>query len=298
MLSILIPTFNYNITKLVQDLHKQAVATFANFEILVMEDASTLFLEENKSVANLSNCEYSILPENIGRSAIRNLLADKAKFNHLLFIDCDAEVIMPHYIEKYLSFCYEDSVVIGGTAYDENNKNPKYSLRLKYGRKREAMMAIDRAKDGKYSHFATFNFLISKSIFQKIRFDESLKFYGHEDTLFGHQIAENGFEMHHIDNPLLHKGLDDNKTFLAKTEIGTRNLYQLYISENYPFLKNQSKLLSTFESIKRRNLNSVLAVIFPVLKPFLSLNLCSKFPSLRFFDLYKLLFLSSIAAKK
>lgn len=296
MLSILIPTYNYNITKLVTDLHKQASDTFVDFEILVMEDGSTLFLNENKTIERLKYCTHTILPHNIGRAAIRNKLADSAKYDHLLFIDCDAEVFMPHYIEKYLSFCNENSVVVGGTSYDKKIKNSKLSLRLKYGRKREAMTAFERAKDGKYSHFSTFNFLISKTIFQKIRFDESLKSYGHEDTLFGHQIAELGCDMHHIDNPLLHNGLDDNKTFLTKTEVSVRNLYQLYQSENYPFLTNQSKLLHTFTLIKEKNLIPFLAFVFAIIRPVLKINLYSKFPSLRIFDLYKLLYLASITS--
>lgn len=296
MLSILIPTYNYNITKLVTDLHKQASDTFVDFEILVMEDGSTQFLNENKTIERLKFCTHTILPSNIGRAAIRNKLADSAKYDHLLFIDCDAEVIMPHYIEKYLSFCKENAVAVGGTAYDNTIKNSKLSLRLKYGRKREGMTAIERAKDGKYSHFSTFNFLISKTTFQRIRFDESLKTYGHEDTLFGHQIAELGCDMHHIDNPLQHNGLDDNKTFLAKTEVAVKNLYKLYQSNNYPFLTNQSKLLLTFIRMKEKNLIPLLTSVFTVIKPILRLNLCSKYPSLRIFDLYKLLYLTSIAS--
>lgn len=206
MLSILIPTYNYNITHLVNELHRQAMNTYVDFEILVMEDGSTQFVDENKAVADLKYCKYTILTKNIGRSAIRNRLADDARFNHLLFLDCDSEVIMPHFIEKYIAFCKENSVVVGGTAYDTGNKNPKYSLRLKYGRLREAKSALEREKDGLYSHFSAFNFLISKSTFNQIRFDEDIQGYGHEDTLFGHKIAELKCIMHHIDNPLLHRG--------------------------------------------------------------------------------------------
>ena len=44
MLSILIPTYNYNITRLVVDLHQQALDTYVDFEIIVIEDGSTLFV--------------------------------------------------------------------------------------------------------------------------------------------------------------------------------------------------------------------------------------------------------------
>ena len=43
------------------------------------------------------------------------------------------------------------------------------------------------AERNKHPHagFSTFNVLIEKSVFSKIRFNEELKQYGHEDTLTG-----------------------------------------------------------------------------------------------------------------
>ena len=46
MLSILIPTFNYNCTLLVKDLHLQAIDVGIPFEIIVAEDGN----EESKRV--------------------------------------------------------------------------------------------------------------------------------------------------------------------------------------------------------------------------------------------------------
>lgn len=298
MLSILIPTYNYNIVPLVKELHHQAMESFVDFEIVVMEDGSTQFLEENKEIKKLVFCRHEVLEKNVGRSAIRNLLADQARYNYLLFMDCDGEVHSTHFVEKYLSFCNEDSVVIGGTAYDPANQDSRYSLRLKYGRKREAKMAIARERDGKYSHFSTFNFFISKNIFQKIRFDESIRGYGHEDTLFGHQVSEMGCELHHIDNPLIHKGLDDNETFLRKTEEGTRNLLFLHKTGNYPFLVDQSKLLRMFVSIQNKSLVPFFSFLYKSTNSLLKKNLTGKHPSLLLFDLYKLFYLASISTEK
>ena len=295
MLSILIPTYNYDVTRLVTELHRQALNTYVDFEILVMEDGSTQFLEENKAISNLQFCHYTSLSHNIGRSAIRNRLADEARYGHLLFIDCDAEVHTSHFVEKYLAFCREEVVVIGGTAYEPENNDPDFSLRLKYGRMREAKPAQDREQAGKYSHFSSFNFLISKSIFNQIRFDESIRGYGHEDTLFGHQIAELHCEVHHIDNDLIHKGLDDNILFIHKTEESTKNLYLLHKSNKYPFLANQSKLLRTFINLDRKNLSPLLAKLFDVLQTCMQKQLCSRRPSLKIYDLYKLLFLAKIS---
>ena len=298
MLSILIPTYNCNITRLVTDLHQQAVDTYVDFEIIVLEDGSTLYVEENKAVNDFEFCRHIVLKENIGRSAVRNKLADQATYDHLLFIDCDAEVCSPHYVEKYVAFCKEACVVIGGTAYDENENDPRYSLRLAYGRQREARSALERSNEHTYHNFATFNFLISKALFQKVRFDESIRGYGHEDTLFGHQLHELGTHFIHIENPLIHKGLDDNQTFLLKTEEGVRNLYLLYKTERYPYLVDESKLLNTFVRIYKSGLTRLAAFAFRVLKPYFQSYLSKPDPSLRLYDSYKILFLCETSLTK
>jgi glycosyltransferase involved in cell wall biosynthesis len=294
MLSILIPTYNQDITRLAAELHRQAMEQYVEFEMLVMEDGSTTALELNQNINELDHCEHIILKENIGRSAVRNKLADEAKYDHLLFMDCDAEVCSPYYVEKYLTFYKEECVVIGGTAYDPNENNRNFSLRLTYGRKREARTAIERGKN----NFATFNFLISKSIFNQVRFDETIRGYGHEDMLFGHQLHQLGYKFIQIENPLIHKGLDDNNAFIRKTEEGTRNLFLLHETGRYPFLAEESKLLKTFLLIRRLGFTRLFAFKFDVTKGLLGWALCRKTPSLLLYDLYKILFMCKTSLKK
>jgi glycosyltransferase involved in cell wall biosynthesis len=259
-----------------------------------MEDGSNLFVEENSDISKLVNCKHIILSKNIGRSAIRNKLADEAKYEHLLFIDCDAEVNTEHYIERYMAFCHEECVVIGGTAYDPHETNPAYSLRLKYGREREARSAQERGKN----NLATFNFLISKSIFNRVRFDESIRGYGHEDMLFGHQLRKLGYEFIQIENPLIHKGLDENDIFIKKTEESTRNLFLLQQSGRYTYLAEESKLLNSYFFIKKIGLTRLLAFKFDITKHMFRRQLCSKSPSLLVYDVYKLLFLCKTSLSK
>ena len=295
MLSILIPTYNYNITRLVNDLHRQAMALSVDFEIIVLEDGSAKFLEENKEIAQLPFVKYEALSENIGRSAIRNRLAETAQYGTLLFMDCDAEVCSSYFIEKYIPFCKETCIVIGGTAYDTEDKTPAYSLRLKYGREREARLPAEREAN---NSFSTFNFLISATVFQKIKFDESLKSYGNEDTLFGYQLRKMNVTCYQTDNPLIHKGLDDNKTYLAKTKDAARNLLRLHRTGKYPFLIDESTLLGTYVKIKRLKSVRFTAFIFSMLQKWLERNLCGKNPSLTLYDFYKLGSLCKISLEK
>ncbi len=294
MLSILLPAYNQDITDLVNELHRQATDQFIDFEILVIEDGSTLFVDKNASVAKLKHCKHIVLTENKGRSAIRNRLAATATYDHLLFMDGDAEVCSNHYIEKYLAFCHEKCVVIGGTAYDPNDQRPEFSLRLKYGRCREARSAAERNKN----NFSTFNFLISKSIFDEIRFDESIRGYGHEDMLFGHELHQSGYDFIQIENPLIHRGLDDNLTFLKKTKEATRNLYLLYQTGRYPFLLNESRLLRRFRLIDKWRLTPAFSVLLKLTEKAMTRRLCSHSPSLLLYDVYKLLYICQTKTNK
>jgi glycosyltransferase involved in cell wall biosynthesis len=289
MLSILIPVYNYDVKALVNELHQQAVVADIPFEIIVLEDGPTPLSNANSSISQLNGCTHIVLPQNVGRSAARNQLADKAIYDHLLFMDCDAEVVSSQFVSRYLPFCKDEVIVIGGTAYDIKENRPEFSLRLKYGRLRESREARVRGKN----NFATFNFLISKSIFDRVRFDESIKGYGHEDMLFGHALHQLGHEFIHIDNQLIHKGLDTNEVYLSKTEEATRNLFILYKTGKYPFLSEESQLLSMY--LKLNILSKIFSFTFALIQPIFKKQLCSKNPSLRVYDIYKLLYLFKIA---
>ena len=59
MLSILIPTYNYNIAPLVNELFLQCeLIPNLNFEILVYDDGSQLYHSENSKINNLKNCSF------------------------------------------------------------------------------------------------------------------------------------------------------------------------------------------------------------------------------------------------
>lgn len=291
MLSILIPTYNYNITRLVGDLHQQAVALEIDFEIIVMEDGSEKFLPENASIKHLINCRHVILKENFGRSGIRNKLADEAKYEYLLFLDCDAAIQNSDFLYKYQAFNKEQCVVLGGRIYDEKNTNPQYSLLRKYGTEKERNDLKNLIHRQQYPMFTTPNFLITKSLFNKVRFDESIVGYGHEDTIFGLRLQELNVNFNYIDNPVVHVGLEPNNVFLKKTEESVFKLYELYKSEKYALLTKASKLLHVFCKLKKYHLVQLFAFKFFLIKPMIIFNLTGKHPSLFIFDLYKLLLL-------
>lgn len=290
--SICIPIFNQNVEQLVNELHRQASFINEPFEIVLMDDCSQLHKEENRRLQELPFVRYTELAQNIGRSAIRNQLAENAKYETLIIMDCDALVPTSEYLQNYLKL-KEKAVIIGGCLYpDTPPENPAHLLRWVYGKTREERTALVRNQKP-HSSFTPFNLLIQKSILLSVRFDESFKGYGHEDTLFGWQLKKAGIPVLHIDNPLIHNHQDKSEIFLKKTEEATLNLWRIYEKmggEKEAFTED-IKSLRYFAKLQKWHFSSLVAFCISAIKKRLIQNLLSKQPNIRFLDLLKLLWL-------
>ena len=296
--SVCIPVYNTDVRKLVLELHRQASSMNCPFEILLIDDGSTVFKEENRQLQQLPNLSSIELKENIGRAKIRNLLAKTAQYPYLIFMDCDACVFNASYIRNYFKEIPAD-VVIGGCSYSPIPPVEKeFLLRWKYGVKREARPA-EKRKNVPYRSFATFNFLIKKEIFNRIKFDEKISGYGHEDTLFGWTLKKQRITINHIDNPLIHIVSDNTEDFLKKTENSVKNLWHIYrnIPEKEEFMQDNS-LLKQYVLIQKYGLSGLLSLFFNIFRSLIYKNLLSTYPQIRFLDLYKLGMLNMIHLQK
>jgi len=298
MLSILIPVYNFDIKVLVTELHRQAMNEKIPFEILVLDDASDKDIYNNSEISNLQNVKYSVLTKNIGRSKIRNVLSSKAKFPYLLFLDCDASVSSNSYIHSYVKQCKNEVVVCGGTGYENSsnfsNHRNDYILRLNYGFKRETKTAYERNQNPN-NCFSSFNFMISKSILERISFDETITQYGHEDTLFGLELKRNNIIITHIENPLNHIGLDTNSVFISKALSSVRNLYTILNRGFYTKdLNNDIKLLRYYSTLKFFGLTPIFSILYKITQRSLKRNLINKGNNLFYFDMLRLGFLCSL----
>lgn len=233
-LSILIPVYNQHIASLCASLHKQATQLNTNFQILFLDDCSDLSISYiNMKVNQLSNVNYKVLTENIGRAAIRNKLFELAKYDFCIIMDGDVSIIEDDYLENYLKLASEDVILVGGHVYHpEAPKDQSLFLHWFYGTQVESKTASERQKNP-YHSFMTSNFACYKSTFEKIRFEEELRQYGHEDTLFGIKAAEQHIVIKHIENPVRHDGLDQSEIFLSKQKQAVQNLKRLYSEEKY-----------------------------------------------------------------
>lgn len=297
MLSILIPIFNFDVTDLVLELNKQAAEASVKYEIILLDDASTdSFREVNSNLSQQNHIRYIEETDNIGRSKIRNKLADLALYPYLLFMDCDSQILNQDYIATYLKYCEEDNVVYGGRVYSQHKPaENELLLRWKHGKSREEFTADERIKSPNKS-FMTNNFLISVSLFNQIRFNEEMEGYGHEDTLFGYDLKKINIEVLHIDNPLVHIGLESNSLFLMKTRESIRNLKNILDQNGYEkLLVEDIKLLVYYKFLRKTKLDSLARLLFRISEKILIRNLVGKNPNLFVYDLFKLGYLCSIS---
>jgi hypothetical protein len=286
MLSILIPTHNYNVVPLVLELQKQCLECEINFEILVFDDSSKLFLEENQEINSFENCRFEILEKNIGRSAIRNLLAKKAKFISLLFLDADTIPIQNHFIKSYISQITEnEKVVYGGIKYPKDKPKKSKVLRWKYGNSREAL-SVKKRQENPYISLLTLNFLIQKSIFEKVSFNETIPNLRHEDTLFSYDLMQRKIKIIHIENSVYHLGLDDFEIAIKKENESILGLKYLIDHKLLP--TDYVRLSKIAAKIKKLKLNFVFVLFYKMTRFVFLKNLSSNNPSLFIFDLYRL----------
>ncbi|SDC88737.1 glycosyltransferase family 2 protein [Williamwhitmania taraxaci] len=296
MLSVLIPVYQYDVTDLVSSLINQLAAHDIVYEILVFDDCSVpAFKATNSGLKNVMHVKYVELEQNIGRSKIRNLLASTARFENLLFLDCDVSLPETNFIERYLNFSAKSYVTVGGICY--RSQKPTYApkvLRWKYGHQRETQIASQRNKQP-YSSFKTANFFITRTNFLRVKFSEEIHGYGHEDTLFGYELEQVNIPIFHIDNPVYHDGLEDASVFISKSEEAVKNLYMLFQSGLLANTWKQNPLLRFFVAFRTFRIHYLLAIVYLLFGALIRISMQGRFPFVFLFNTYKLLYISYIS---
>jgi hypothetical protein len=296
MLSALIPVYNYDVRELVNELHKQMSIENIEFEILLIDDASdNQYKELNRELSGLTHLTYIEEKFNLGRSKIRNKLARISKYNNLIFIDCDSQIPHSSFITDYIKSSLKGQIVYGGTVYETSSPSVEaYKLHWLYGYKREQCPAKIRNMEPNKG-FHTNNFLIKKELIESIGFNEKIIGYGHEDTLFGYELQKKNIDILHIDNPVVHMGLESNEEFLRKTREGIKNLKRIMrINGNEKRLVKDITILSFYKQLEKTRLIGPIEYLYKRYEHVLRRNLLSTKPNLIVFDLYKLGYLCTL----
>ena len=294
MLSICIPTYNFDCRPLLNDLLQQAEKAAEKVEIIVMDDASKLSIQELYHQLD-SRIHFWQLAQNVGRSKIRNLLANKATQKYLLFIDGDSSVIREDFISTYINQIKENpttAVFCGGSVYADQAASKEELLRWKYSKAREKK-SVSFLQKHPYHSFTTNNFVIEKTLFLRILFEERLTQYGHEDTLFGFELKRRNISLLHLSNPVLNGDLDNNEQFLEKSEEGLANLLKILelLDYNEQFIQ-MLPILRIYFRLKILGLEIFLSWWFKRNRKQLEKKFKAGEGSLRQFDFYRLGLLS------
>jgi hypothetical protein len=250
MLSICIPHYNFINEKLFTELYNQCVALAIEYEILVIDDASEP--KNKKYLAKIiSNyCNVIFLEKNIGRSKIRNLLAQKAKYNWLLFLDGDSTIHDSNFLLLYLNNLSAD-IISGGRAYSDQRPNNEYHLHWNYGFKIES---------GNNAQFHSNNFIIKKDVFKHLTFDESITNYGYEDVVFGIEAKRLGLNLINLNNKVLHTGLKTNTEFLMDVEQALINLCKIEVLRKDLQIEKEVKILRNYNQLNSLKLTWLISI--------------------------------------
>jgi len=290
MLSICVPIYNQSVRPLVEGVLPQIEACSEPVELLFMDDGSApSWKAENELLLSSQHIRIIWLEANVGRARIRNLLAAEARYPYLLFLDGDSGIIQEDFLKKYLDAIRTGhKVMVGGRVYTDSLPEPEFGLHWRYGTSRESRKAEIR-RQRPHDSFMTNNFVIEKALCQQIQFDEQIRTYGHEDTLFGFRLKEADIPIIHLDNPVLHLELVDTPTFLHKAELGVKNLFILMQSPEVPNSFAQGVQLSRiYYRLSKQKIFPFVRFLFILLNPLIRSFLIWQKGPVWLFNMYKL----------
>lgn len=284
-LSILIPIYNDICVQMVHQLSQQATAVEAlSYEIIVADDGSkdAHCLQANSAIESLPHCYYIKRGVNVGRAAIRNFLAQQARYEWLLFLDGDMQVPHDHFLTNYLA-CDGDAVVDGGFAVVEAPSLHGQNLRYTYEWENQASHTAMERQKRPHQHFRTTNFMVRRDIMLQLPFDERIRHYGFEDVLFGKQLRQAEVSIKHIDNPMMLADVEPNSVFMAKTEEALLTLHTFRTE-----LQGYSRLLTAVNGIHIGIVKRAIRLWHWLFGSLERRSLCGSKPRLSVFKLYKI----------
>lgn len=296
MISVLIPVYNYNIIKLVNEIHNQLVESSIDFEIICMDDRSDQeIIESNLGIEKLSNTSYKLSKINNGIAVNRQMLVDRAIYDWILLIDADVELKDNKFIINYLEVLDKGyDYIFGG--FDYKNIIPKKShlLRWKYGKKHEAILANSR-NINPYKVTIAANMLAKKEAYKKLKLDSLGNLYA-MDYYFGALLEKNNEKILHINNQVYHLGIEDNASYLRKKELAVETLLKLYNSKK--ITTHSNSLLKVFIFLKITKMSHLLSLWFSVFNVSMRKNLTGNNPYIKLLQVYKLSYMCYLDLNK
>ena len=295
MISVLIPVYNYDITSLVKELHSQLESANITYEIICLDDFSDDSISSiNEKATKLPNTKYIKSNSNNGIAITRQNLVKSASFDWIILLDADTK-INEKFISSYLTYVGKEyGFIFGGFKYDETPPSNEILLRWKYGIKCEAISARIRNKNP-YKVTIAANLLTRREDYLGLDLDDIGNNYA-MDYFFGSKLKAVSAKVFHIDNQVLHLGIENSSSYLQKKERAVYTLLTLYRQDKIEIHSND--LLKAFIFLKRFGLNYLFSFWFKVFQKRMSTNLTGKKPSVMLLQLYKVSYMCSLDLEK
>jgi glycosyltransferase involved in cell wall biosynthesis len=292
MLSVLIPTYNYRIVTLVKQVKQQCDALGILYEIIAADDFSdNVYTEENRAINSFANCRLIENEHNRGRTYTRRILAQKAQYDMLLFLDADVLPVKETFIKNYLKYAADKApAVFGGYAYTPEPPEKNRILRYKYGKCREEKPVYIR-KQNPYGFVFSGNILLRKDVFMENNFNGEGKFYG-LDVWFSYSLFRSGVPVIQIDNPIYHLGIEENEVFFKKALDSVATKKELM--ESFPEIGMVNPLMKSYRLLQKYRLTAIIKAGFKLTEPLLRKMILKNNPSLFILDIYRLGYLCSL----
>lgn len=291
MISVLIPVYNYDITSLLKELHSQLESASISYEIICLDDFSDDSISSiNEKAAKLSNTKYIKSKTNNGIAITRQKLVKNASFDWIILLDADTK-INENYISNYLEYIdSEFDFIFGGFKYEETPPTNESLLRWKYGKKCEAISAKNR-NENPYKVTIAANLLTLRTSYLNLGLDYIGNNYA-MDYFFGSKLKAGSAKVFHIDNEVLHLGIENSSSYLQKKERAVYTLLTLYRQDKIAIHSND--LLKAFIFLKRVGLNYLFSFWFKFFQERMSTNLKGKKPLIMLLQLYKISYMCSL----
>ena len=289
-LSICIPVYNFDVRELIFDLEKQIEKNGLNAEIILIDDASTEgFKKINKEISETVE-HFVFLEKNVGRSLIRNMFLYYTKSDYLLFLDCAGKIVSPNFLKNYFDFIElnpSTNVIYGGREVSPHPPELNKYLRWKFAYERENL-AVEQRKEIPYLSFQTNNFIVKKSVLEKINFNPEFQNYGYEDLLFAMDLKAENVEINHIDNPIFNNDLEDNDVYIQKVEESVESLAKMLTNKKVKDKIGEVKLVKAYEMFTTTSTKFWFQKLFYLRREKTKQKLLKGNVSLRYLDFYKL----------
>lgn len=284
MLSVLIPTYNYSILELLNALQEQITRLDKTVYVIICDDASTdlAIANQNKLKATTLGFTYLENTTNLGRTATRDVLANKATTQWLLFLDADVLPKNSLFIANYLEAINNQySVIFGGIAYGDRPEKEQL-LRWVYGKNRETKTVAARNKTPYF--IISQNLCVTKTMFLNCN-TQKQNGYG-LDNLFSNNLKQAHARILHIDNPVIHLGLENSEVFIAKSMEGITTT--VLLEEQGLMEPNLRPIQRVYLRLKRVGLVGAFSAFVSLFNGFMQRNIRSGNPNLLCLDLLRL----------